>query len=313
MFRPRISSDLKDWLTISKAAEIADLAFKVAAIITALAAANFLFRPSVKLDTHTAVFLDLNTLRESYKQSGPVPNVVQDVVNKYNKLNEDDLQTGQNKTRDMLPVQQLCASMRSTVIAVFDGSSCDPGAPNPGKGHYYERYLLQHNHEKGNPLTPAQLRDTLTKLHRSEFRTARCFLTNTGFVRAVNVTIRIPEKYFVKDQDHNDPFPLKPREKGFFRDFETERGMADPHTESQFEVDWDVAEGGVAGSHPSLLLIAIVLFVPLLLVPAGVVIRNDYREFKQERSKKASVNQNTIPPEQAELSNGHVEPGRPTA
>ncbi len=82
------------------------------------------------------------------------------------------------------------------------------------------------------------LKRVLQAFQAGEFRRARCFVDNAGNAKAINVTIRPSEGYFRSGQRANDPFSLRPEEKDFVREFETDRGALERDPKLQFDVDW---------------------------------------------------------------------------
>jgi hypothetical protein len=262
-------SRLREWATIEKFGTIADVLFKVAALVAALAAAGFFFlRPDVELNTRTQAFINLTALRASYAaENQSAPALVTEVANTYNNLNTRDLEKGGNVTKKQIPPSELCDRMPKLVEEVFPKSDCSQPIVTLGRGRYYERRLLDRNATEKRPLNAADLREALARLRSAEYLRARCFTKNVGGAKAANVRIRASEGFRRPGDEANDPFPLPPKDQ-FDVDFVTAPGEFEKDPKIQFGIDWDRAS---LTDSTVTLLVAGVLFLAF-----GLVLLNDF-------------------------------------
>jgi hypothetical protein len=258
-------SRLREWATVEKFGAIAEVLFKIAALVAALAAANFFFfRPDVELDTHVQPFIDLKVLDASYAaEKRRTPAVVTAVANEYNRRNREDLRTGRNSTAGDIPAATLCQSMRKLVEDVFPKTNCSRTVVSLGRGRYYERLLLTRNATQKQRLGAAGLRDAINSLAIAEYRKARCFTKNVGHAKAANVQIRVADGFRRPADLANDPFSLQPNE-SFDVTFETARGFDEDPKKIQFGVDFERA--GLADSTLAVWVAGALLFVFILVL-----------------------------------------------
>jgi hypothetical protein len=269
---------LSDWATIDKLGTIADVLFKLTALVVALAAANFFFyRAEVELDTRVQAFIDISAVRASYAaEDRPVPVLLAEVAEEYNRRNRADLRMGgHNSTRRELPGAELCRRMAGLVEDVFPKADCSQSVVELGRGRYYERLLLARGANQRPPLRAPRLRDALKRLASAEYLKARCSAENVGNAKATDVRIRPSEGFVRPGEQANDPFPLPPKDR-FDVEFESARGGHEEDPQIQFGVDWERA--GLGGS-------ALAVWVATALLAVFVlVLANDFaRSSKSKR------------------------------
>jgi hypothetical protein len=280
------------WATVGKLNEIADLTFKLTATLAALATGSFfLFQANVGLDISTQPFVDKQEVVHLYKSAGkPVPSIVTQVIDEYAIRQIGDMEKKQNSTLGEYPAPMLCQDYPERVVAVFPGTDCNDPEARLGRNRWYERRLFLFNVQQLRPpLSDSDLIFALEQMHASEYRKVRCNLKNRGSVKADDVTIRVPQEFFDvninRNNDNKDiTFSLAPQEE-YHRNYETMRGptAADPHTETQFGVDWTRAQG-LPGTGPAQWAV-VILFAGIAILVAAVAVR-DYRE----TAKKAPSN-----------------------
>jgi hypothetical protein len=272
------------WGTLEKLHSVADLLFKITALVAALAAANFFFyQPEIKLTTNAQAFIDMNTLRASYSADrARMPEIVRRAAQEYNRLNESDLITGANSTASRLPAAALCAELPGVVRAVFPESDCESSRVTLGRARYYERLLLRLNADRRPaPLSNARLRESIGRLRSAEFLKARCAISNVGNAKAANVQIRPSDGFFLPGGAANDPFALEPTAgKPVHRTFQSSPGAFDRDPELEFGVDW--TRGGLTDTGP------VTLVASILLVAFVLVLINDFIRSEQRRRDDAS-------------------------
>lgn len=255
------------WATLDKLTSVADLLFKITALVAALAAANFFYyQPEVKLATNAQAFIDLNTLRASYRSDGAqMPEIVRRAAQEYNQINDADLLSGANSTASKLPATALCAEMPEVVRAVFPDSDCTSTRVTLGRARYYERLLLTLNADRRpEPLSNAHLRESIGRLRSAEFLKARCAVTNVGNAKAANVQIRPSDGFFLPGGAANDPFALEPSPgTPVHRTFQSSPAAFDRDPNLEFGVDW--TRGGLTDTGP-LTIVATILLIAFVLV-----------------------------------------------
>jgi len=273
---------LRDWGTLDKLGTVADLLFKIAALVAALAAANFFYyQPEVKLTTNAQAFIDLEALGAAYSAARePLPSTVRRVAVEYNEANTLDLLRGGNSTLGKLPPLELCARIPRVVRTVFPEADCRSMQVTFGRGRYFERLLLSLNADRRRPLRVEQLRTALSRLQNAEFRRARCAIENVGNAKAVNVQIR-PSDGFVRPRGEvNDPFALEPNPGApVHRTFESSPGGLTRDPELEFGVDW--TRGGLTDTGPAT-IVATVLLLAFVLVLINDFVRSE-RTRREER------------------------------
>jgi hypothetical protein len=271
---------VRDWYTLSKLGDVADLLLKITAIIAALAAANFFFfRPHVELTTHSQAFIDVDRLAAVYRADHkPLPPIVAGVAATYNAANTEDLATGLNSTHSRIPGARLCSDSRATVQAVFPGTDCDASVPVLGRGRMYERLLLFRNAQQGTPLSASQLRDAIGRLQRAEFLKVLCTTSNDGNAKAVNVKIRASDGFFRTADQVNAPFSLEAGDQVHYL-FLSRPGefVRDPALE--FGVDWD--RGSLTDTGPATIVAAI------LLIAFVLVLLNDFKSSARAKREES--------------------------
>jgi hypothetical protein len=219
--------------------------------------------------------VDLNVVRMSYEKARqPLPDLVKDTVETYYRRNMGDIESSHNSTLTEIKASSLCRTARRTVLELFPGVDCNDRDLKIGRNRYYERYLIDQNEKRGRPLNVVQIRIAILRMNEAEYRLVRCNLTNIGSVKADNVTIRIPPEFserHTNEDTKGTTFSLAPNET-YHRLFETVRGLtaADPHTESQFGVDWTRAQGLPGTGHAQTSMIVILLLMVILLVAAVI-------------------------------------------
>lgn len=226
-----MAPDLRTWWSLEKATAIADLLFKMAAFLAALAAANFFFfNPKLEMTSFRQSFIDESALREAYAPQD-VPPLVDDLIREYNQANAADLASGRNSTDAQGPqFEELCARLRERIVALFGASSCAEEAPRYGEGFTYERWLLDRAHARfGDDFITTAVRN----LHQATYFTSRVTVENTGNGKAINVQIGVPSGYRAAES-----FSVE-ADGRTQRDFETDRGRLSPRPGENFTVTWE--------------------------------------------------------------------------
>jgi hypothetical protein len=226
-----VSPNLRTWWSLEKATSVADLLFKMAAFLAALAAANFFFfNPKLEMSSFRQSFIDEAVLRDAYAPQD-VPPLVGDLIREYNQDNAGDLASGTNKTTTEkgLSFEELCARHRERIVTIFGTSSC-ADRPRYGEGFSYERWLLDRAHERfGNDFITTAVRN----LYRATYFTSRVTVENTGNGKAINVQIGVPSGYRAAES-----FSVE-ADSTTQRDFETERGQLSPRPGENFSIAWE--------------------------------------------------------------------------
>lgn len=269
-----------EWGTLAKVTAIADLLFKITALVAALAAANFFYyQPEVKLATNAQAFVDVGELRAAYRADDErLPTVVRRAAERYNAANASDLVTGANTTASKLPATELCAEIGATVEQVFPEADCSSARVTLGRARYYERLLLKLDADSSRPLGARRLRTALGRMQAAEFLRARCAVENVGNAKAANVQIRPSDGFFLPAGQVNDPFSLEPNAGDpVHRTFQSSPGAFERDPDLEFGVDW--TRGGLTDTGPAT-LVATVLLVAFVLV-----LVNDF--FSSARSRAA--------------------------
>jgi hypothetical protein len=237
----------------------------------------------VGLDISTQPFVDKQEVARLYKSAGrPLPSIVTQVIDEYTVRQTDDIEKERNSTLGEYPARKLCQDYSERVVVVFPDADCGDPDLRLGRNRWYERRLFLFNEQQPQPpLSDSDLIFALEQMRASEYRKVRCNLRNGGSVKADNVTIRVPQEFFDvninRNNDNKDiSFSLAPQEE-YHRDYETMRGptAADPHTETQFGVDWTRAQG-LPGTGPAQWAV-VILFAGIAILVAAVAVR-DYKE-----------------------------------
>jgi hypothetical protein len=167
------------------------------------------------------------------------------------------------------------------VEEVFGQQTCLSEDPTIGRNRYYERYLIAQNQDSrtsdSDRLTPGGIKKALGRLRSVEYRKVRLFVENEGRAKATNVSVRMADGFFLMPREPQGSFVLRPKDLAE-RDFRTETGISDPHTENQFSVDWERAEGLDDSSPIGQLAI---LFILVFGLPIVLVAMRDLKRFRQ--------------------------------
>jgi hypothetical protein len=269
---------LAAWGRPSRLSSFVDFAFKGAALIAALVAAQFFQQPKVILaqgnqneNYALQAFVDVQKLEEYYRAAGkPLPYAVRQTAREYNHHNQQELLSGENVRQ--YSAEALCTEMPRLVAELFSESQCNPeGSQEPrlgGRERSYEGLLLKLNGDLDHPLNMHALREGLTRLRDAEYLVARYQVKNVGFGYATDVQILPPEQFRPSPVGS---FSLAPGESYAVR-FESDRGTIEKSpTEQQLftHVSWDKGAGVITG--PRSMLVQILVFVLLGLLAWTII------------------------------------------
>jgi len=271
--------------------QIADVGFKLTALIAAIIATGLLAAPKIGLvEFKTAnpdnghipdnpdlqAFIDVRDLESHYEALGSsAPYVVVIAARDYNAANEKDLLKGTNESAELHKPAELCSEMPELLLQLFVDADCSAEAPGLGhrfsRGRTYERLLLAYNFEMGSPLGVNELRKALLMLRSSEYLTLRYAVRNTGGGYASNVRLSTPEQFLPSP---DQPFSLPPNSSYIVR-FRTALGAVerDPDTDQLHKathLSWEQG-GGVISWAPRYVLLGILAILLLWTILAEIL------------------------------------------
>jgi len=287
------------WPRPGRLVQIADVGFKVAALIAAIIATGLLAAPKVQLVEFKAekpdnraepnnpdlqAFIDVRDLESHYEALGSsAPYVVVVAARDYNEVNEKDLLNGTNESANLYTPAELCSRMPELLLQLFVDADCSAESPSLGqrfsRGRTYERLLLAYNFEMKSPLDVKDLRRALLMLRSSEYLTLRYTVLNDGGGYASNVRISTPEQFLPSP---DQPFSLPPHSSYTIR-FQTALGAVerDPDPEqlkTATDISWDQGGGVISWGWRTFLLVILLIMLSWTILAEILGARGDKEE-----------------------------------